>query len=169
MYTTAFTNFEIMNSKSKVYFFFENSGITLKNRTRLKGFIESLFKDEKKNLSTINYIFCSDKDLLRINQSYLDHDYYTDIITFDLSEYESAVSGEVYISMDRVRDNARAMGFTLISELHRVIFHGALHLCGYKDKSTQEVAIMRKKEDFYLRKYFNLVSRNTVSDRNGVP
>jgi rRNA maturation RNase YbeY len=163
VFTTAFTNFEIMTSKSKVYFFFENTGITLKNRYRLKGFIETLFKNENKNLQTINYIFCSDNRLLNINQSYLGHDYYTDILTFDLSENSAAISGEVYISMDRVRDNARITGVTITSELHRVIFHGALHLCGYKDKSAQDEAKMRKKEDLYLTKYFHMVSRKTVS------
>ena len=142
-----------MPSKSKVCFFFEQRGFTLQNRAGLKTFIESLFKKEKKRLTSINYIFCSDKRLLEINQQFLRHDYYTDIITFDLSESDST-QAEIYISIDRVRDNAKAESVSFKSELHRVIFHGALHLCGYKDKSKAESKIMREKEGLYIEKYF---------------
>jgi len=141
-----------MRSQSKVCFFFEHRKFSLQNRTGLKVFIESLFKKEKKKLSSINYIFCSDKRLLEINQQFLDHDYYTDIITFDLSETNSTVA-EIYISIDRVKDNAKNIDTSFRSELHRVIFHGALHLCGYKDKSKAEKRVMREKEELYLKKY----------------
>lgn len=119
----------------------------------LKSFIESLFTKEKKKISSINYIFCSDKKLLAINQQFLSHDFYTDIITFDLSD-SGLIQAEVYISIDRIRDNAKTLNTTFKSELHRVIFHGSLHLCGYRDKTRGEQGEMRKKEDFYLSRYF---------------
>ncbi len=142
-----------MPSKSKVCFFFEEKVFSLQSRAELKAFIEILFKKEKKKLGSINYIFCSDKRLLEINQQFLRHDYYTDIITFDLSETDFT-QAEIYISIDRVKDNAKTEGVSFKSELHRVIFHGALHLCGYKDKSKREALQMREKESFYLLKYF---------------
>ena len=107
---------------------------------------------ERKKLASINYIFCSDKKLLEINQQFLHHDYYTDIITFDLSESDYT-QAEIYISIDRVKENAQTETVSFKSELHRVIFHGALHLCGYKDKSKAEVFKMREKEAFYLDIY----------------
>ena|ERR1700748_2716921 len=128
--------------------------VPLRERARLKAFLPSLFKKEKKQLSEIRYIFCSDDYLLDINKQYLQHDYYTDIITFDLSEPGQPINAEIYISVDRVRDNARNFHTSLKRELHRVIFHGALHLCGYKDKSQEEEKIMRQKEEKYLEIYF---------------
>ena len=101
----------------------------------------------------MNYIFCNDKRLLDINQQYLKHDYYTDIITFNLSEEDNKITGEIYISVDRVKENAELLGLSTAAELHRVIFHGALHLCGYKDKTSGEKVKMRGKEDYYLFKY----------------
>jgi len=120
----------------------------------LKSFIATLFKKEAKRLEAIHYIFCSDDYLLKINREHLQHDYYTDIITFGLSEPGQPINAEVYISVDRVKDNAHQFKTTLKKELHRVIFHGALHLCGYKDKKKGEEALMRKKEEFYLNGYF---------------
>ncbi len=143
-----------MPSQSKVCFFYENNGFSLENRTALKAFVETLFKKEGQKLEALNYIFCSDKRLLHINRQYLKHDFYTDIITFDLSA-SPATTGEIYISIDRVRDNAKTLGTTFKSELHRVIFHGALHLCGYGDKKKEEVETMRKKEDYWLSRYFS--------------
>ena len=141
-----------MSSKSKVYFFYEKSGFGLTQREYLKVFIGELFKKEKKALLNLNYIFCSDKRLLEINKQYLNHDYYTDIITFDLSETNETI-GEIYISIDRVKDNAKINGTSFRSELHRVIFHGALHLCGYGDKKPKEKALMTEKENKYLSLY----------------
>jgi len=141
-----------MPSESKVYFFYEHRGFSLENRGRLKKFIESIFRKEKQPLSYINYIFCTDKRLLEINRQFLKHDFYTDIISFDLAG-AGAAEAEVYISIDRVRDNARRLGVSFKSELHRVIFHGALHLCGYTDKSPREQVKMRQKEDYYLKFY----------------
>jgi len=142
-----------MPSQSKVCFFFEKKKVTLKDRTRLKAFIESIFRREKKKLKSINYVFTSDQQLLKINREYLNHDYFTDIISFDLSE-GIATNAEVYISVDRVADNAKRIDTTFQSELHRVIFHGALHLCGYSDKTKKDVLVMRQKEDSYLALYF---------------
>ena len=100
---------------------------------------------------------------MEINRQFLTHDFYTDIITFDLSETD-VIQAEIYISIDRVKDNALQLGVSFKSELHRVIFHGVLHLCGYKDKIKVEKEEMRKKEEFFLAKYFLKVPRDTVSD-----
>lgn len=144
-----------MSSNTPNIYFHFLTEFPLRERTRLKTFLPNLFKKEKKHLTELQYIFCSDDYLLDINKKYLDHDYYTDIITFDLSEPGQPTRGEIYISVDRVRDNARSFGTSLKKELHRVIFHGALHLCGYRDKSQQEEKLMRKMEDHYLKLYFS--------------
>lgn len=141
-----------MASKSKVCFFFEYNKFSLKDRSRLKRLIKSLFLKEGQKLLSLNYVFCSDKRLLEINRRFLHHDYFTDIISFDLSG-DVGIEGEIYISIDRVRDNAKKMGIPFKLELHRVIFHGALHLCGYKDKTKTEQRKMRDKEDHYLASY----------------
>ena len=138
-----------MPSKPKVYFFYQNVQISLSNRSGLKKFIESIFKKEVKRLASVNYIFVSDKALLEINKQFLKHNFYTDIITFDLSE-STEINAEIYVSVDRVRENAKILKVSFKSELHRVIFHGALHLCGYGDKTKAQKNEMSDKEDFYL-------------------
>jgi rRNA maturation RNase YbeY len=110
----------------------------------------------------VNYIFCSDRYLLKINQTFLKHDYYTDIISFDLSPGKMT-QGEIFISIDRVRENAANFESSFKEELHRVIFHGALHLCGLNDKTENEKSKMRRMEEKYLKKYFGKVPRSTVS------
>jgi probable rRNA maturation factor len=135
----------------KVFFHSADSAIPFKKRTPLKNAIESVFRKEKKRLSSIHYIFCSDDYLLQINRDFLKHDYYTDIISFGLSEPGQPIEAEIYISVDRVRDNAKILGQPIIKEIFRVIFHGALHLCGYRDKKKSEITTMREKEDYYLR------------------
>lgn len=125
--------------------------IKLKNKRLVKDLIVSIFQEEGKALEKMNYIFCSDDYLLEINRYFLHHDYFTDIITFDLSEDDTV--GEVYISVDRVKDNSLSHSTTFEQEILRVIFHGALHLIGYKDKKKSEITIMRQKEDYYLRLY----------------
>lgn len=130
--------------------------VTLKNKKKLKTFIKELFIKEGKSLKSMNVIFCSDEYLLDINQQHLKHNFYTDIITFDLSKSNnSSITAELYISIDRVRDNVKKIKTDFSTELHRVIFHGALHLCGYKDKKTADINIMRQKEDETLTQYFN--------------
>lgn len=137
-----------------INFFHQNTRSPLRDRRRLKTFLARLAKKEGRAIDTLNYIFCADQDLLAINQSYLKHDFYTDIISFDLSEGKNGpISGEIYISIDRVRDNARTLGVSVKEEIHRVIFHGLLHLCGYKDKKPAEIRQMRERESHYLRLY----------------
>lgn len=138
-----------------IFFFFQHP-TTLRNRNRLKQCINRLFEQEKQKLESLNYIFTSDEELLTINKQYLRHDYYTDIITFDLAAKGQPTQGDVYISVERVKDNALQMGQPFYKELHRVIFHGALHLCGYKDKTPKDEKLMRAMEDKYLHRYFNL-------------
>ncbi|MDQ6815558.1 MAG: rRNA maturation RNase YbeY [Bacteroidota bacterium] len=124
--------------------------VSIKRKKLLRQFTSEIFELEGKELQEINYIFCSDDYLLEINRSFLKHDFFTDIVTFDLSE-NSATIGEVYISVDRVKDNSIIHGVSFNSELCRVVFHGALHLIGYKDKKKSEITTMRQKEERYLR------------------
>jgi len=127
----------------------------LKQKIKLSTFIDGLISKYKKGVKTaeLSYIFCSDQFLLEMNKSYLDHDTFTDIITFDLSESKSAMEGEIYISVDRVKENAKIYKTTYQNELHRVIFHGVLHLCGFKDKKEKDQKIMRENEDYCLEHY----------------
>jgi probable rRNA maturation factor len=135
-----------------IQFFLLTKSISLSKRKELKSFIEFIFRNEKTKLQSLTYIFCSDEYLLKINQDFLKHNYYTDIITFDMSETKEII-GEVYISVERVKENANNLGVSTTNELHRVIFHGALHLCGYKDKANLEIKKMRAREDFYLNHF----------------
>jgi probable rRNA maturation factor len=128
--------------------------ITLENRGELKAFLRKLFRKEKKKLADLQYVFCSDDRLLEINRQFLQHDFYTDIISFPLSGPHQPIRGEIYISVDRVRENALTFQSSLKTELQRVIFHGALHLCGYKDKTRLAERKMRQMEDKYLALYF---------------
>jgi probable rRNA maturation factor len=138
----------------KVQFYFLDRKPALKQRIRLKLFIEKLFTQEKRKLGSLSYIFCSDEHLLGINKDFLKHDFYTDVITFDLSASQTKTEGEVYLSIDRIKDNAKQLGLSFNEELHRVIFHGALHLCGYKDKNKADQTQMRSAENKYLQLYF---------------
>jgi probable rRNA maturation factor len=136
--------------------FYENdvkSG--LKNKTKLSAFIDGIISRYMKYVQTaeINFIFCDDTFLLDMNKSFLDHDAFTDIITFDLSESRKAMQGEIYISVERVKENAKVFHTTYTDELHRVIFHGVLHLCGFKDKKEKDQKIMRENEDYCLEHY----------------
>lgn len=126
----------------------------LKNKSRLKGFLKDIFAAEGQGLKSLHYIFCTDAYLLEINQQFLKHDTYTDIVTFEMGEDPGITEGEIYVSTDRVEENAEKFGVPYEQELHRVIFHGALHLCGFKDKSKKEAELMRSKENEYLSKYF---------------
>lgn len=140
---------------SAIHFFFPAPVYVLRQRNPLKAFLTQTAKNNKRPIESLNIIFCSDEYLLEINRSYLQHDYYTDIITFDLSRSKkSPITAELYISIDRVKDNARQLGTTIQTELHRVIFHGLLHLLGYKDKSPRDQKQMREKEEQLLQKYF---------------
>lgn len=136
-------------------FFEHDAKAGLKNKRQLSVFIDVLISKYMKDVRTaeLNYVFCSDDFLLDMNKNFLDHDTYTDIITFDLSENKNDLQGEIYISVDRVKENAKAFKTTYGDELHRVIFHGVLHLCGFKDKKEKDMKIMRENEDYCLARY----------------
>ncbi|OOB83486.1 rRNA maturation RNase YbeY [Flavobacterium columnare] len=124
----------------------------LENEIGYTEWIESVVKSEDKELNEINYIFCDDEYLLQINKQYLDHDYYTDVISFDYTE-EGLITGDIFISIDRVKENASSLGVSFEEELKRVIIHGVLHYCGYKDKSSEEEETMRLKEDEKIKMF----------------
>ena len=127
----------------------------LPQRKKLKQFIYSLFREESYKLMDLSYVFCDDDYLLDLNRKFLKHDYYTDILSFPGSNgMDNNVSGEIYISVERVHENAKDHDSSFQEEIHRVIFHGALHLCHYKDKTKKEQDRMRSKEDDCLTRYF---------------
>lgn len=129
--------------------------VTLKDKRKLSAWLDGLVHRHLEGIRKIslNYIFCSDAHLLGINKQFLDHDTFTDIITFDLSEKESELVGEIYISTERVAENAAQFGVSFNRELHRVIFHGALHLCGFLDKKPADKKEMTAQEDACLSEY----------------
>lgn len=135
-----------------IHFFSENIPFKLKQALKLKVWVKATIQKEGFELGQLNYIFCSDEALLERNIQFLKHKTLTDIITFDLSEQEGLIEGEIYISIDRIKDNAGKFSKSFEDELHRVIIHGVLHLVGYGDKTPKLKAIMREKEDFYLKK-----------------
>ncbi|MBD0294624.1 MAG: rRNA maturation RNase YbeY [Flavisolibacter sp.] len=143
-----------LQEENKIQFHYLTTPFSFSNRTRLKLFLLDIFKKEKKQVEKINYVFCNDEYLLKINKSYLNHDTYTDIITFELSEKGDPIIADIFISIERVKENAATFNISFSKELQRVIFHGALHLCGYKDKKEKEKAYMRKQEEKYLNLYF---------------
>jgi rRNA maturation RNase YbeY len=126
----------------------------------LKQAVKNLVLNEGKSLKDLSLVFTDDDYLLEVNKQYLNHDYFTDVITFDYSDFPE-VSGDVMISLDRVKDNALSMNLAFEQEFYRVVFHGMLHLCGYKDKIKEDVVLMREKEDFYIHRF---VSRETNSN-----
>jgi len=136
-----------------VHFYFEEVYFTLKGRKKLKSFINSLIVREKRNLNNLNYIFCNDRTLLEINRKYLSHNFYTDVVSFDLSSSRKEILADIYISIDRIKENSKSLKLSIKEELHRVMFHGLLHLCGYNDKTEIQKKLIRKKEDFYLNLY----------------
>jgi probable rRNA maturation factor len=133
-----------------IQFFYENLAESV--NTDYTKWLEEIILSEEKKLGDINYIFCDDEYLLKINQDYLQHDYYTDIITFD-SVKGKTISGEIFVSLQRISDNASTLSKNYEEELRRVLAHGILHLCGYKDKSEEQEKEMRNKEDFYIARY----------------
>ncbi len=135
-----------------ISFFFEEVAVIRVKQQFLRQAIQSLAENENKKAGEINIIFCSDEYLLKINREFLSHDFYTDIVTFDNSQGET-LAGELYVSMDRVRENSASFGVTFKKELARVVIHGVLHLAGYKDKRKTDKKEMVEKEDFYLRMF----------------
>lgn len=136
-------------SNNSISFFNEDTNFELTNTPLIKNWLQSIAKEQNKIISNINYIFCSDEYLLNINKKHLNHDYYTDIITFDLSEGDD-IESDIFISIERVKENALKLNASFQKELNRVIVHGLLHLVGFNDKTEQEKVIMRKKEDSCL-------------------
>jgi probable rRNA maturation factor len=129
------------------------SKFSLASRGKLKTFIISMFRRERRSFESLDIIFCDDEQVLSLNKRFLKHDYYTDILSFPLSKPGQPLQGEIYISIDRVKDNAGNLGSSFKMELHRVIFHGILHFCGYKDKSAPDIRRMRELEEKWLKAY----------------
>lgn len=133
-----------------LHFFTENVDFDLLRPLKTKKWIKNTSISEGYEISELNYIFCNDEYLLEINKQYLDHDYFTDIITFDNSEEDNVIEGDIYISVDRVRENAATFHADFETEMRRVLIHGLLHLMGYDDTDEKLKAAMRAKEDQYL-------------------
>lgn len=133
-----------------IQFFYEDIDFKLRNSRKTISWINASIKTEGKNAEELNFIFCSDHYLLQMNIDYLQHNTYTDIITFDTSEEEGNISGDIFISIDRIKDNAVKFKKEFDNELHRVMIHGILHLIGYSDKTPSKKKRMREKEDAYL-------------------
>jgi len=145
-------------AKPAVQFFLEDVKYTLKNKIQIKQWINNTILAEGFELEELNFILCSDEYLLAINQQYLNHDTYTDVITFDNSEELKTILGDIFISIERIQENAKEFKGTVQLELCRVMIHGTLHLLGYKDKGKTAKTLMTQKEDFYL----NLLDLNTA-------
>jgi rRNA maturation RNase YbeY len=143
-----------MPEDSKISFHYVDVSFPFSQRKKLKTFLLKLIKEQGRKVDHINYIFCSDKYLLELNKQYLDHNTLTDIITFELSAPAASIVSDIYISIERVKENAIVFATPFYRELHRVIFHGALHLCGYNDKSKADATRMRAAEEKCLDRYF---------------
>ncbi len=148
-----------MNLPGEIHFHYLKRNFTFKKRKQTKRVLEELFKIEGQLIQSINYIFCSDDYLHELNQGYLNHDTYTDIITFELSQAKDPLLADIFISIDRVKVNAHLLHIPFSKELLRVMIHGALHLCSYDDKSMEKKKKMSSKEDEYLDIF---VSRETA-------
>ncbi len=130
--------------------FHKETNFELTQKTKYKHWIKTIILNLEKRVGEINYIFCDDEYLLEINQKYLKHDTYTDIITFDYSE-NNLISGDIFVSIERVKENAQLYSKSFEEELYRVLAHGILHLCGFKDKTEKESKEMREREDWAIK------------------
>jgi probable rRNA maturation factor len=135
-----------------IHFFTEDIDYKIKQKTPLKKWLKDAIQSHHFQLEELNFILCSDSYLHQMNVKYLDHDTLTDVITFDNSETPQTIEGDIFISLERVKENAENLKVTTENELHRVMIHGTLHLLGFKDKTQQDQDIMRKMEDFWLAK-----------------
>ncbi|UII28261.1 rRNA maturation RNase YbeY [Fulvivirga maritima] len=131
----------------EIHFFQEDTEFKLSNPEPTQTWINKIIENEGYKLQELNFIFCSDDYLYDMNMEYLDHDTLTDIITFDNSEDAEMIEGDIFVSIDRIKDNADSMNIPFETELHRVLIHGVFHLLGYGDKTEEEKTIMRSKED----------------------
>src|SRR5690606_8419700 len=136
-----------------IQFFSEDIDFTLKEKQKVRQWIGATIKAEGfRRVGALSFVLCSDAYLLEINKQYLDHDTFTDIVTFDSSADESVIAGDIFISVERTMENAKKFNVSERDELHRVIIHGILHLCGYYDKKKEDKTLMTEKEDYYLAK-----------------
>jgi rRNA maturation RNase YbeY len=135
-----------------IQFCSEDITFSIKEKLKHKAWLNEVAKQEGKKILELSYVFCSDEYLLQINQEYLNHDTLTDIVTFDNSEDPKKIEGDIFISIDRVKENGEKLG-TSETELERVMVHGLLHLLGYKDKKKEDKEVMTEKEDFYIKQY----------------
>lgn len=140
-----------VKGKASIQFFSKNISFSLKNKTSLQKLILAVILKEKKKAGDINFIFCNDGFLFALNKKFLKHTTLTDIITFPFTMNKIAVSADIFISIQRVKENAKKFNVSFENELNRVMIHGILHLCGYKDKTTAQKKQIRKKEDYYLK------------------
>ncbi len=137
-----------------IHFQSDIKGFKLADKSPLKSFIKTIFVSEGYMAGEINFRFCDDAEILESNNTFLQHDYYTDVITFPLGEVDGKLDADILISIETVLTNSKKQGTEYNTELHRVIFHSILHLCGFGDKSAKEVKVMRQKEEQYLEQYF---------------
>jgi probable rRNA maturation factor len=137
---------------SSISFFNADVSYVLRSKNGIRLWLSDVIKKEGFRIGELSIILCSDEYLFKMNVQYLKHKTYTDIITFDQSESKGEVSGELYLSIDRIKDNAKTLNINLVDELHRVVAHGTLHLCGYGDKDPKSKLKMTRKENFYLLK-----------------
>ncbi len=142
-----------------INFFNEDINFQLKGKNNFKAWLKKVADIEGFRINDLNYIFCSDQYLHRINLEYLNHDTYTDIITFDNSEDENTVEGDIFISTERVEDNSRILTIPFEHEIKRVIVHGLLHLCGYDDNSVEAKAEMRRLESEYINNFTEKINQ----------
>ena len=144
--------------KTEISVFTEDIDIEIEHIGKFREWIKKAIEEENKYPGEINFIYCDDKYLLEINKEYLSHDYYTDIVTFDNSEEDKEISGDIFISFERIKENSEKFNESIDCELSRVSIHGILHLVGYNDCNVVEKAEMRKMEDYYLsKKIFKIV------------
>lgn len=136
-----------------IHFFSEGIQFTLKEKLNRKRWLKKIATDAGFKIKELNYVFCSDEYLYQMNRDYLKHETYTDIITFDNSEKRDEIEGDIFVSIDRVRENAKTHNQEVETEMNRVLAHGMLHLIGYKDKTQEEIALMRLKEEESIKLY----------------
>jgi len=145
--------------ETEIAFFTQEIDLEIKNKDALSAWVIRTIRKEAKIPGEINFIFCNDNFLIDINRKYLNHDYYTDIITFDNSDFENEISGDIFISYERVIENAKKLSVYIDKEMSRVVIHGVLHLIGYNDSKIKEIAEMREKEDYYIaQKSFRIIN-----------
>ncbi len=138
----------------KINFFSADRKVNVRKRKSIKNFLSQIFKIEKTQLQELKFIFCSDNYLLNININYLHHNFFTDVISFNLSDTDKLVNGEIYLSIDRIEENAKFFLVSYEKELLRVMIHGSLHLCGYKDDTSKSKKYMSEKEDYFLNLFY---------------